>query len=160
MTTATRESRTLTRNCGAIQPASGILEAPRGALRGPPQNPGLGVCWRRKLFSDEYCLGADPGTRARSSTWRAPDGSPKRPAPARVHRMDLCAGRCAPLRSSRRLPRRHQAGANRSRDVLRHYPGTTHVSHGRRTDSDAGLGLSGLGLALFLLIKYFEILSI
>ena len=45
----------------------------------------------------ECCPRSNPDTRARSSIWRAPSGSPKHVAPARVHWTDQYAAQFAPL---------------------------------------------------------------
>jgi hypothetical protein len=68
----------MTCECGAIQPVSGLLEAPRGALKSPPK-----VDSERSLqhVNPGGCLGANAGTRARLSILRGRGGSRRHAAP-------------------------------------------------------------------------------
>lgn len=109
---------------------------------------------RLHLISERHGKGA-AGSHSLSSTWPAIDGSAQHCGRVLVREWDRFQAREEQLPSNRHHPLLRQA-AECTRSCAPHrYPGSTHVSHDRRTD-----GAAGLGLALFLPIEYFEILSI
>jgi hypothetical protein len=77
--------------------------------------PGLHICVSRPKRLSASLHAGDPGNRARSSIWHAPNGFPRGASRALARVKDRCAARLAPLLSSLHPQHPHRGGGNTSR---------------------------------------------